>query len=588
MKPTEEQQAILDANGRVLLINARAGTGKTATLQMIASAHPDQKILYLVFNRKAKEEADAKFPKNVEIRTVHSLAFAGDSARWKDQLGTFTIADMLAAFKGRKNSQQLAALSHDFLEFFMNSPFPKVEEAMEVFQKEHLGHLTDEVRKLFEGFQDRIVKTSREILGQWYRQEKPCPHDFYLKLFHRKGHFYRKLNGFDIILVDEGQDLSPIMLDALEHCRKRIIIVGDTHQQIYSFRYAIDAMKRFPFDDERDLTMSFRFGGDIAEVASLLIREAKDEKGFKIRGNPQKSSSVAFYTDLPRPKAGERCAILRRTNLALFEKALGLRSRGIAFSLEGNIGAILGRILDAFWLSRKEHDKIRDPFIQSFKSLEALETYARDLDDFQLAGMVKVVREYAHVLPDAVYDMMKISKNTSENQDGTGIILSTVHGAKGQEYDRVYVDPDVAASLSRPEALLTSAFGDEANIAYVGFTRAIRELHLPRDFKTILTPEWQESVKQYEPVQVSRASKASPTPRKQAPLHGLPGIRSGEFTTEARLPKPPRKKPFKVGDRVRTSHGTGTVVETDGEKYLVALDGQAARLWEKEWGLKKV
>jgi superfamily I DNA/RNA helicase len=52
MKPTEEQQAILDATGRVLLINARAGTGKTTTLRMIASAHPDQKILYLVFNRK--------------------------------------------------------------------------------------------------------------------------------------------------------------------------------------------------------------------------------------------------------------------------------------------------------------------------------------------------------------------------------------------------------------------------------------------------------------------------------------------------------------------------------------------------------
>jgi len=34
-------------------------------------------------------------------------------------------------------------------------------------------------------------------------------------------------------------------------------------------------------------------------------------------------------------------------------------------------------------------------------------------------------------------------------------------------------------------------FGDEANIAYVAFTRAIRELYLPQDFKNILTPEWQ-------------------------------------------------------------------------------------------------
>ena len=574
MKPTEEQQAILEATGRVLLVNARAGTGKTATLQMIASAHPDQKILYLVFNRKAREEAEAKFPKNVLVRTVHSLAFGEDGARWKEQVGPFTLADMLRAFKGRKNAHQLAALSHDFLQFFMNSPLPKVEQAIEVFQKEHLDHVSDEVKKLFKGSEERIVKTSREILTQWYRQERPCPHDFYLKLFHREGRFYKRLNGFDLVLVDEGQDLSPIMLDALAHCRKRIIIVGDTHQQVYSFRYAIDAMKSFPFDEERELTMSFRFGRGIAEVASLLIQEAKDEKGFKIRGNPRKASSVGFYTELPRPKPGERCAVLSRTNLALFEKGLRLRSRGFRFCLEGNISSILGRILDVHWLSIEEHDKIRDPFIHSFKGLEPLETYAKDLDDFQLAGIAKVVRQYARLLPDVVFEMMKVSKHASEDPNAPAVILSTVHGAKGQEYDRVYIDADIAASLSRPEGLLTGAFGDEVNIAYVGFTRAIQELHLPPEFKTILTTNWQTAVKRYEETAISSRSPQRTRLRGVSHRETLPA-------------KPPRKKSFKVGDRVRTPHGEGSIIEIREEKYLVALDGQTGRIWEKEWGLKK-
>jgi len=35
-------------------------------------------------------------------------------------------------------------------------------------------------------------------------------------------------------------------------------------------------------------------------------------------------------------------------------------------------------------------------------------------------------------------------------------------------------------------------------------------------------------------------------------------------------------------------YGAGTVVEVDGEKkYLVDLDGQTGRLWEKGWGLRK-
>jgi F-box protein 18 (helicase) len=584
VKPTQEQQAILDSTGRVLLINARAGTGKTTTLRMIASAHPDLKILYLVFNRKAREEASGKFPRNVEVRTVHSLAFS----RNVGQVGNFSIADMLPAFKGRQNAQQLAALSHDLVEFFMNSPFPKVDEAMEVFQKEHLGYLSDEMKESVQDHRDRIVQTCREILGQWYRQERPCPHDFYLKLFHREGSFYRSLNSFDMVLVDEGQDLSPIMLDALKHCRKRIVIVGDTHQQIYSFRYAIDAMKRFSFDHERDLTMSFRFGKKIADLASVFIREAKGEKGFRIKGNPEKSSGVAFYSKPPRPKTGERCSVLSRTNLALFEHALGLRSTGIPFSLQGNIAGILGRILDVYWLWQEDHERIRDPLIRSFEDLEALEAYAADLDDFQLANMIDVVREYARILPDAVFDIMKISKSTAENQKGPGIILSTVHGAKGQEYDRVYIDPDIAASLSRPEALLTHAFGDEANIAYVAFTRAIRDLYLPPDFKDILTPAWQAAMKRYEPSPPPKISHNPQPKRSRTEFRAFSGPRSGPSTPKAPEPKLPRKKGFKIGDRVNTSHGTGTVVEVDGDKYLVDLDGQTAQLWEKAYRIRKV
>ena len=346
-------------------------------------------------------------------------------------------------------------------------------------------------------------------------------------------------------------------------------------------------MKRFPFYDTRDLTISFRFGKKIADLASTFIREAKGEKRFRIKGNPEKSSKVAFYSELPLLKAGERCAILSRTNLALFEKALGLRSRGIPFTLEGNISAVLGRILDVHWLSTKAHDRIWDRFIQSFESLDSLDIYARDLDDFHLAGMIKVVREYAHLLPNAVFDMLATSKNTNGKSKDPCIILSTVHGVKGQEYDRAYIDLDLAAAFSRPPGLEAPQFGDEANIAYVAFTRAIRELYLPLDFKTILTSEWQAAMKRYEPVNSPRPPR-SPQPKRVRKAFRAPsGKRSIQFATDTPKPRPTRKKPFKIGDRVHTNHGTGTVVEIDGEKYLVDLDGQGAKLWTKDWALWK-
>jgi len=195
-----------------------------------------------------------------------------------------------------------------------------------------------------------------------------------------------------------------------------------------------------------------------------------------------------------------------------------------------------------------------------------------DISSRKTPNMVEVVGEYARILPEAVFDIMKISKSTAETPNGPGIILSTVHGAKGQEYDRVHIDADIAASLSRPEALATQTFGDEANITYVGFTRAIRCLHLPPDFKEILTPEWQTTLKRYEP---------PPPPRIAY------GPRSTRSKPKPPEPKPPRKKRFKIGDSVTTSHGTGSDVEIDGEKYLVDLDGQGARRWTKEWALRK-
>jgi len=132
---------------------------------------------------------------------------------------------------------------------------------------------------------------------------------------------------------------------------------------------------------------------------------------------------------------------------------------------------------------------------------------------------------------------------------------------------------------------LTATFGDQANIAYVGFTRAIRELHLPQDFKTILTPEWQEMIERYVPVKFSRTSK-SPLTRRRALHQGLTYRRYGKFTIEADLPKPNRKKPFEVGDRVQTRHGKGTIKEIVRGKYFVGLDGQFAQLREEKWRLK--
>ena len=60
--PTAEQTAIVDASvdGRSLVIDAKAGAGKTSTLIEIARANPDSRMCYLAFNKAIATEADRK------------------------------------------------------------------------------------------------------------------------------------------------------------------------------------------------------------------------------------------------------------------------------------------------------------------------------------------------------------------------------------------------------------------------------------------------------------------------------------------------------------------------------------------------
>jgi F-box protein, helicase, 18 len=583
MKPTREQEAILNSDGRIIRINARAGTGKTTTLVMLAEMNQDKRALYLVFNRKAREAAQKKFPSNVDVHTIHSLAFRREGYRWKENLGSFNPVDLLPAFDGNKNAHQLAGISHQFLTYFLNSPYSRLEDATGFFAQ----HLTSEMTALLESHQEVIIQACRDIATAWNRREKPCPHDFYLKLFHKSGQFDRELNRFDTILVDEAQDLSPIMLNALDQCRKRIVLVGDSHQQIYSFRYAMDAMKKLTCDQDFDLTLSFRFGSAIAELASAFIQEAKKEKGFLIKGNPDKSSMVSLSSRLPSNNLTR--AILTRTNLSLFSNAMQLRSAGKAFHFERDLQPVLFRSLDVYWLSRGQKERIRDVFIASFSSLEQLEEYAGSMSDFPLTGMAQIVKKYGDdSFPAAVFEMADLSRsrNTGKGQDG--VTLSTIHTAKGQEYDEVYLDSDIAENLSAATQNESRLYEEEVNIAYVGITRAVKRLHLAPAFQTLLTERWKDRVRGYPGGSTAKAGKSSGTFKKitESSRRKLQTIGGDTPKTEAKSRAVgPR---VSIGEVVQTSHGRGRIIEISGEECLIDLEKQPARLWERLSRLSRI
>lgn len=77
IKLTEEQLTAINSGEEEFKINASAGSGKTTTLKHYAEMHPSENILYVAFNRSVRNEALRKFPRNVTVKTAHSLAFNG-------------------------------------------------------------------------------------------------------------------------------------------------------------------------------------------------------------------------------------------------------------------------------------------------------------------------------------------------------------------------------------------------------------------------------------------------------------------------------------------------------------------------------
>src|SRR6185437_17100731 len=75
--PTPEQQAIIDAGLNTkanLMIEALAGCAKTTSIEMLARALPQgSPILYLVFNKRNRDEAEKRLPPWVTVKTFNGL-----------------------------------------------------------------------------------------------------------------------------------------------------------------------------------------------------------------------------------------------------------------------------------------------------------------------------------------------------------------------------------------------------------------------------------------------------------------------------------------------------------------------------------
>ncbi len=482
LKLTDEQLEILKYDDN-LKINAVAGSGKTTTLiEYAKTRNPKSKILYLAFNKSVKNEAQRKFKSfklnNVEILTAHSLAYRNviENHKFSDlqaELNPFEIINVLKIErKDKKDSLILSSHIKKFFEYFCNNSIKKLNDL------NYLDIIYDnDARNFVKSNLDDIYKYTDLLFQKMDNKEIKFTHDYYLKKFQLKS---PNLD-YDYIFFDEGQDASPVMLDVFMKQSAKKIIVGDTNQQIYAWRYAINSLDRVEFKSF-NLTQSFRFDNDIASLAIKII-----SLKHLINGNYKTK-----IFGIGNAKQLKSKATLARTNYKLLEIAINqiFEEKTVkSVYFEGHISsykyATRNSILfDVLMLYYNKTEKIRDELIKEMNNFKELIKYAKRTEDNELSMIIKLVMTYKGKLPKLIEQIKEIHVSNSQKHNAD-MIYSTVHKCKGMEYDEVIIADDFITQdemnkiLINNKQYIRNKINEEINLLYVAVTRTKNKIHIP-------------------------------------------------------------------------------------------------------------
>ena len=468
----------LDGNGRFLLGDFTITHNTSTIVAAVNLLPPNASITFLAFNKHIQEELKHKLPKHVFCYTSHGLGLSAIKRKYGDdiQFDEFKVDHHINKKKKRWN------LGDEFEQYFeqeiyLNSLKKLVNLCRVTLTTEakYVPYVANKYEIRYSEPKD--VKRVLSLMESLTNDRKF--YDFtdmvYLPATDPKIWMFPQ----DYVLVDEAQDLNraqqAMISKILKRDRKsgiqqgRLIAVGDPFQSIYSF--AGSDSKSFEWFRKQDntkilyLTHSFRCGTDIIKHAQKIVPDIKAKENAH-QGKVREGSILKEATD------GD--FVLCRTTMPLVKLFF-------SFLMEKKKAIIKGTDIG---ISLVEMTKGQDsiPKVMKFWNGE-LKDFRKTLKD---RGILNFEEHSGYVsLKDkvGVLDFFtKISKNLVEmkklirqvfRDDIEGIMLSTIHKAKGLEANRVFI--------ARPDLLpmnvsTASQAIQEKNLEYVAITRSKNEL----------------------------------------------------------------------------------------------------------------
>ena len=523
----EQQEAVRAIRGPVCVI-AGAGTGKTRVIThriayAIAAGVTDQsKTLALTFTARAAGEMRARLRglgvPNATARTFHAAALKQLMYFWPYSFGgafpklLTSKAGFMSEAMGRSDTflapgaTTLREISSE-IEWAKAGEFAPDQYAESAIAASRSLRIPNgksdrenfaEIAKVYDAYetlkqQERVIDFEDVLLLTVGMLEED------------RAVRERIRDQYRYFTVDEYQDVSPLqqrLLNLWLGNRNDICVVGDAAQTIYSFAGATSAFLlgftgRFPDAKVVRLTRGYRSTPEIIQMANKVLSQSvshTDQQLVSMNTHGANFELDTFTTSNAEvAHVGTRIAeldiknlsvaILARTNqqLDLFERDLA--SRGIETQLKS---------AERFFDRVDVRDAMR--VIRSASVIPQDENWLRDLEsvlrpfgdaDYIRALMSLAQSMHANGAPSMRAYLRELEDRADQNNPPAlpGVVLSTLHAAKGLEWDHVFLvgvnDGLLPFTSGGPDTLLSSqALEEERRLFYVGLTRAKRQIHL--------------------------------------------------------------------------------------------------------------
>ena len=475
MRPTDEQKSCIIAGrqGKSFVIDASAGTGKTATLRFIAANCPNRRFIYLVFNKMNAKEASMCMTDNVFATTAHSLAYhtvigrnPDRMSRVKNSISIYEIGNITGAYKQRNKLGK-----ERWVLFLMNIVKTITNYCKTLDKKISVIHLPPECPS---DQSDQVVGYANEYWKQASKFHCNITHDIYLKMWS----LLDPVLDYDTIMFDEAQDANALMVQVVNQQRGNIIAVGDEHQSIYGFAGAVNALTQFRCEQRLPLTQSYRYGQNIADIANDIITKNKgiesNIKGFEMLDTHITAGGLEHTSDTK--------TIIARTNMEIIKKMLEASENNKKFFVYADVTDI--KITFFSLIRLKNGAQTNHPALKEFGDWSELMVFLRNGGNKSIGGMVKLIQLYGvSEIVNALNNIVDSEHKLQPDEGDYEYVFITGHKAKGLEFDNVIINDDFKnytldamkkdkKDLSEPSEDDKNKLNEEINLLYVASTRA--------------------------------------------------------------------------------------------------------------------